>query len=150
MFHCIEGTDVPVNTGKSTTRQLGPVVGLERNDIQPVTLYGQGPGILGRDQQAISDLVIFYNRYLVSRSQRNESFAGVRKRNTDRLIKLGDQRIVHQCLDSRRYLVISGAGWCHIDHADGIGNMISDPQFVTLRMQGQPDRIDTNVYPLHD
>ena len=100
---CIESNQLPIQILRLSARELGLVIGLKGDDVEPSTTDFYRPRFLGRNLKVADDLTgsHIYNRNSIGRRERYIGFGVIRESDSHWLIKPGRFPVQVDILDGR-------------------------------------------------
>ena len=151
VLHGVERAAVAVDALRLAAGQLGLVVGLERDHVEPVVAHRNGAGILRGDRQPAGDGAgrDVHHRNPVRCRQGDVGLRIARERDADGFVHAGGERGRMEVVDGGDDLLEEVTVRVGVDHAHRVGDVVGDPDFLPVRADGEAHGVDADVDAVH-
>ena len=145
----VEGDEVAVDL--IAAGELGFVVRLKGEDVEPAVFHRDGAGVLRGDGKVLGDFArgdIDDGDFVFGR-ERDVGFLVVGEGDADGFVEIGGAFFLIEILNGGDDMKAGRAGGIGIDDTDGIGNVIADPKLFAIGTKSETDGIDADGDALH-
>ena len=147
----VERAELAVNPA-STPRDLGLVVGLERDDVQQAVPDDEGAWILRRNGESPDCLAAGHVDHgdLVVRREGHIGLGVAGEGDADRFVEAGHSGFPIEILDGGDNLQVGKTLRVGVNHAHRVRDVVCGPDLETVRPHRETDRVDADVDPGDD